>query len=72
MASVQPLVVVVVHETSDSSVELPGAVVILEPDHVLHRAVIALDLALRHRMVRSASGVLHLMHLELLAKDLGE
>jgi hypothetical protein len=46
--------------------------VILEPDHVLHRAVIALDLALRHRMVGSASGVLHLMHLELLAKDLGE
>ena len=72
MASVQPLVVVVVHEKSDSSVEHPGAVVILEPDHVPHRAVIAIDPALRPRMVGSASGVLHLMHLELLAKDLGE
>jgi hypothetical protein len=58
---VQPLMVVVVHEASDSSLELPGAVVVLEPDPVLHRAVVALDLALRHRVVGAAPGVPHLM-----------
>jgi hypothetical protein len=47
---VDPLVVLEVHEANNGSIELPGAVMILKPHHVLHRAVIALDLTLRRRV----------------------
>ncbi len=44
------LVVVVIHKTSDLSFKLCGKIVILQVHNVLHRAVVALDLALRHRV----------------------
>ena len=53
------LVVVVGDEVPDRRLQLPWEVIVLELDHVLHRSVIALDLALRLRVVRSAAGVAH-------------
>ena len=61
---VDPLVVVVIHKASDSALQFPRAVVILEPGHVLHRAMIALDLArivsrgLEHGMAPGKSAAL--------------
>ena len=47
---VQAPMVVVLDEACDGPLECPGAVVLLELHDVLHRPVIALDLALRHRV----------------------
>ena len=61
---VDALEVVVIHEASDGALQLPRAVVILEPGDVLHRAVIALDLArivsrgLEHGMAPGKSAAL--------------
>ncbi len=48
---VESLVVVVLDKASEGPLEFPWAVVVLEAHHVLHRAVVALDLPLRHRVV---------------------
>ena len=48
-------VVVVLDELLDVVFELSWQVVVLQQDPVFHRAVISLDLALRHRVVRPAA-----------------
>jgi hypothetical protein len=55
-----PVVVVVGHEVLQSRLQLLGELVVLELDDILHRPVIALDLALGLRVIRSASGMRHL------------
>ena len=51
--------VVVIDELGDARFQLTGQVVVLEQDLVLHGAVVALDLALGHRVIRLAPGVRH-------------
>src|SRR5258708_35925712 len=53
--------VVVIDELGDARFQLTGQVVVLEQDLVLHGAVVALDLALRHRVIGLAPGVRHAM-----------
>lgn len=53
--------VVVVDELGQVRFELTGQVVVLEQDLVLHRAVVVFDLALGHRVIGFAPGVLHAM-----------
>jgi hypothetical protein len=50
-------VIVVLNEAPDRPLELPGTVVVLQLHDVLHRAMIPLDLSLRHRVVRLAACV---------------
>ena len=61
----QASVIVIVNEPSDGPFELPRAVVLLELHDVLHRAVIAFDLALRHRVIRCPPRTRDLMGLEI-------
>jgi hypothetical protein len=56
--------VVVSDELGEALFELTWQVVVLEQDLVLHGAVVALDLALGHRVTRLAVGVRHSMHRE--------
>src|SRR5215470_4578892 len=56
--------VVVGDELADLSLEVTGQIVILEQDAVLERLMPALDLALRHRMIRSSTDMLHLSVVE--------
>src|ERR1700746_556600 len=69
---VQALVVstvfVVRDELLDSLFELSWQVVVLQQDPVFHRAVISLDLALRHRVVRPAADMSDPVLVEPLAK----
>ncbi len=72
---VDTLFVVVPHETGNLALELPRRVVILQLDDVLHRPVVALDLALRHRVIRFTArvlqGVLPQVILQLLRNEAG-
>ena len=54
-ALVVSTVVVVLDEPLDALFELSWQVVALQQDPVFHRAVISLDLTLRHRVVRPAA-----------------
>ena len=54
---VDPLLVVVRNESSEGSLQLLGALVVLESHQFPHRAVLALDLALRHRVMPPPSRV---------------
>jgi hypothetical protein len=51
--------VVVVDELAQARFELTGQVVVLEQDLILHRAVVAFDLALGHRVIGLAAGMRH-------------
>jgi putative ABC transport system substrate-binding protein len=57
-ALVVSTVVVVLDEPLDALFELSWQVVALQQDPVFHRAVISLDLGLRHRVVRQATSVI--------------
>src|SRR5215467_6024253 len=61
---VQALVV----ELLDALFELSWQVVVVQQDQVFHRAMISLDLALRHRVVRPAADMSDAVVLEPLAK----
>src|SRR5438132_11766735 len=67
-ALVVSTVVVVLDELLDALFELSWQVVVLQQDPVFHRAVISLDLALRHRVVRPAADMSDAVVLEPLAK----
>src|SRR5271168_651579 len=56
--------VVAINELGVARFQLTGQVVVLEQDLVLHGAVVALDLALGHRVIGLASGVRHAMFSE--------
>ena len=51
-------VVVVIDEGGEAGFELPRQVVVLQQDLVFQRAVVALDLALRHGVIGFAPGVI--------------
>ena len=61
-----PVMVVVFNELSDRLLELPRIVVVLQFDDILHRAVIALDLALGHRVVWRPTCVLQTLQPEIM------
>src|SRR5258707_5835825 len=61
-------VIVVLDELLDALFELSWQVVVLQQDPVFHRAVISLDLALRHRVVRPAADMSDAVVIEPLAK----
>src|SRR6266571_2081834 len=69
---VQALVVstvgVVADELLDALFELSWQVVVVQQDPVFHRAMISLDLALRHRVIRPAADMSDAVVLEPLAK----
>src|SRR5215471_292861 len=67
-ALVVSTVVVVPDELLDALFELSWQVVIVQQDPVFHRAMISLDLALRHRVVRPAADMSDAVVLEPLAK----
>ena len=48
----------------DRLLQFPRIVVMLQLHHVLHRPVIALDLALGHRVVRGPTSVLNILLFE--------
>src|SRR5881296_1766221 len=54
-ALVVSTVVVVADELLDALFELSWQVVVVQQDPVFHRAMISLDLALRHRVIRPAA-----------------
>ena len=59
-----PLVVVVVDPFLNGFLQLPRIVVMLQLHHIFHRAMIALDLPLGHRVIGRAPGVLDILLLE--------
>src|SRR5271167_2128083 len=61
-------VVVVLDELADALFELSWQIVVFQQDPIFHRAVISLDLALRHRVVSSAADVFDAFVLEPLAE----
>src|SRR5215468_9344941 len=67
-ALVVSTVVVVADELLDAPFELSWQVVVVQQDPVFHRAMISLDLALRHRVVRPAADMSDAVVLEPLAK----
>ena len=67
-ALVVSTVVVVLDEFRDALFELSWQVVVLQQDAVFHRAVISIDLDLRHRVVRSAVDMSDAVVLEPLAQ----
>src|ERR1700746_3386421 len=67
-ALVVSTVVVVADELLDALFELSWQVVVLQQDAVFHRAVISLDLALRHRVIRPAADMSEAVVIEPLAK----
>src|SRR5262249_36275477 len=67
-ALVVSTVVVVADELLDALFELSWQVVVVQQDPVFHRAMISLDLALRHRVVRPAVDMSDAVVLEPLAK----
>ena len=65
----RPTVVVVADELLDALFELSWQVVVVQQDPVFHRAaMISLDFALRHRVVRPAADMFDAVVLEPLAK----
>src|SRR5262249_4230114 len=69
-ALVVSTVVVVPDELLDALFELSWQVVVVQQDPVFHRAMISLDLALRHRVVRPAADMSDAVVLEPLAKGI--
>src|SRR6266446_1598917 len=67
-ALVVSTVVVVADELLDALFELSWQVVVVQQDPVFHRAMISLDLALRHRVIRPAADMSDAVVLEPLAK----
>jgi len=67
-----PLVVVVVYERADLSLELPGNIIVTQLDHIFCRPVIPLDLSLGLRMIRSATGVTHILVSQIIARLPGD
>src|SRR5262249_45089505 len=67
-ALVVSTVIVVADELLDAVFELSWQVVVVQQDPVFHRAMISLDLALRHRVVRPAADMSDAVVLEPLAK----
>ena len=65
---ISTVVVVVPDELLDALFELSWQVVVVQQDPVFHRAMISLDLALRHRVVRPAADMSDAVVLEPLAK----
>ena len=57
-------VIVVGDEGGDLGFEIARQVIVLEQDTVLERLMPALDLALGHRMIRRAAGMLHVLAVE--------
>ena len=53
-----PVVIVVFDECRNRLLQLPGKVMMLQADHILHGPVVALDFALGLRVVGCATGVL--------------
>jgi hypothetical protein len=51
-------------EGGDLAFEIARQVIVLEQDTVLERLMPALDLALGHRMIRRAAGMLHVLAVE--------
>src|SRR5262249_12269752 len=66
-ALVVSTVIVVADELLDAVFELSWQVVVVQQDPVFHRAMISLDLALRHRVVRPAAAMSDAVVLEPLA-----
>lgn len=70
-----PLVVVILHKTGDLGFEFTWKEIVLQVHNVLHRAMITLDLALGHGVVRSSSCMLDVFafqeELEILGKITG-
>ena len=66
-----PLIVVPVHERRQATFQLLREPVVLQLDQVLHRPVIALDLPLRHGMIRLTPRVFDLLLLQVLSQLLG-
>src|SRR6266700_667241 len=67
-ALVVSTVVVVADELLDALFELSWQVVVVQQDPVFHRAMISLDLALRHRVIRPAADMSDAVVIEPLAK----
>lgn len=67
-ALVVSTVVVVPDELVDAVFKLTWQIVVLQQDPVFHRAVISLDLTLRHRVVRPAADMADAVILEPVAK----
>src|SRR6266581_8270622 len=67
-ALVVSTVVVVLDELVDAVFELTWQIVVFQQDPVFHRAVISLDLTLRHRVVRPAADMADAVILEPVAK----
>lgn len=65
-------VIVIVHEGIDVGLEVARQIVVLQQHPVLHRLMPALNLALRHRMVRPTSGVCHLLVFEPVSQLVGD
>ena len=71
-ALVIALIVVVLDELVDAMFELTWQIVVFQQDLVFHRAVISLDLTLRHRVVRPAADVSDTLQLALKAAGLDQ
>ncbi len=63
-ALVIAVVIVVRDEGLDLGLEIAGQVIVFQQNAVLQRLMPALDLALGHRVVRRASGVLYVLVVE--------
>ena len=71
MLTIAP-VVVVVHKPDDLPLQIFRTIVILQVHHILHRAVIAFDLTLGHRVVGSTVGVFDVPAVQVILQILGE
>ena len=60
------LVIVMVNPFSDGLLKRLWVVIVFKLHHVLHRTMVALDLALSLRMIGSTSGMLHLLLFQIL------
>ena len=61
-------IVIVLDEVADLRFEIAGQVIVFEQNSVFERLMPALDLALRLRMVRRATDVVHALALEPISK----
>jgi hypothetical protein len=58
-ALVVPAAVIIVDELTDALFELARQIIVFQQDPVFHCAVISLDFALYHRVVRPAADMAH-------------
>lgn len=66
------LIVVILHQTGDLGFEFTRQEMVLQVHNILHRAVVALDLALSHGMVGGSSGMLDVFVLQKEFKIFGQ